>query len=156
MQGAVTAFQEEAQQAQRQVNEDNLLRASTFLKTNRDAQGVIETDSGLQYKVLESGEGNSPKEEDLVVVHYRGRSLDDVEFDSSYARGEPAEFYVNQVIRGWQEVLQLMKPGDRWEVYVSPELGYGERGASGSIGPNELLVFEVNLIEVKPAQGNTE
>lgn len=156
MQAAVTAFQEEAQRLQLQVAETNLMRAMEFLSSNKDQDGVVETESGLQYKMLESGEGSSPLAEDLVVVHYRGRLLDDTEFDSSYSRGQPAEFHVNQVIRGWQEVLQLMKPGDRWEVYISPDLGYGSRGAGGAIGPNELLIFEVDLVEVKQANESTE
>ena len=156
MQAAVSAFQQEAQQRHRQMAEQNLNRAVEFLATNKDQEGVVETESGLQYKILQTGEGQSPVAEDLVVVHYRGRLLNDTEFDSSYSRGQPAEFHVNRVIRGWQEVLQLMKPGARWEVYISPGLGYGERGAGGSIGPNELLVFEVELIEVKLAQGSTE
>ncbi len=156
MQAAVSAFQQEALQMRQQVAEDNLKRAMDFLVANRDQEGVVETESGLQYKIIESGEGPSPAAGDLVVVHYRGRLLNDTEFDSSYSRGQPAEFYVNQVIRGWQEVLQLMKPGDRWEVYISPDLGYGETGAGGSIGPNELLVFEVDLVEVKPARVSTE
>ena len=156
MQAAVSELQQEAQQTQLQIVEENLKQATEFLAANKEQEGVVETESGLQYKILESGEGTSPLAEDLVVVHYRGRLLDDTEFDSSYSRGEPAEFYVNQVIRGWQEVLQLMKPGDRWEVYIAPGLGYGERGAGASIGPNELLVFEVDLIEVKPAQASTE
>lgn len=156
LQAAVTAFQQEAEKMRQQIAEDNLKRAMDFLVSNRDQEGVVETESGLQYKIIESGEGSNPAPEDLVVVHYRGRLLDDTEFDSSYTRGQPAEFYVNQVIRGWQEVLQLMKPGDRWEVYISPDLGYGPNGAGGSIGPNELLVFEVALLEIKPAQGSTE
>ena len=128
MQAAVSAFQQEAEQMRQQIAEDNLKRAMDFLVSNRDQEGVVETESGLQYKMIESGEGSSPAPEDLVVVHYRGRLLNDTEFDSSYSRGQPAEFYVNQVIRGWQEVLQLMKPGDRWEVYISPDLGYGPNG----------------------------
>ena len=156
MQAAVSAFQQEALQMRQQIADDNLKRAMDFLAANRDQDGVVETDSGLQYKIIESGEGSNPAPVDLVVVHYRGRLLDDTEFDSSYARDQPAEFHVNQVIRGWQEVLQLMKPGDRWEVFISPDLGYGASGAGGSIGPNELLVFEVDLIEIKPAQGSTE
>ena len=156
MQAAVTAFQQEAEKMRQQIAEDNLKRAMDFLVSNRDQEGVVETESGLQYKIIESGEGSSPAPEDLVVVHYQGRLLNDTEFDSSYSRGQPAEFYVNQVIRGWQEVLQLMKPGDRWEVYISPDLGYGAKGAGGSIGRNELLVFEVALLEIKPAQGSTE
>ena len=131
MQAAVSAFQQEALQMRQQIADDNLKRAMDFLAANRDQDGVVETDSGLQYKIIESGEGSNPAPVDLVVVHYRGRLLDDTEFDSSYARDQPAEFHVNQVIRGWQEVLQLMKPGDRWEVFISPDLGYGASGAGG-------------------------
>ena len=156
MQAAVTAFQAEIEQARVQGVQENLTRAMDFLNENQHREGVVQTESGLQYKILSSGEGASPLPEDLVVVHYRGKLLDGTEFDSSHSRGEPAQFHVNQVIAGWQEVLQLMKPGDRWEVYISPELAYGERGAGATIGPNELLIFEVDLLEVKSAQESTE
>jgi FKBP-type peptidyl-prolyl cis-trans isomerase len=111
---------------------------------------VKSLESGLQYKVLKSGDGPSPKAEDTVTVHYRGTLTDGTEFDSSYKRGEPATFPVNGVIAGWTEALQLMKVGDRWQLVIPSELAYGERGTPGGpIGPNATLVFEVELLGIK-------
>ncbi len=122
-----------------------------FRVANRAKEGVIETASGLQYSVMESGDqnGKTPTSEDTVVVHYKGTLIDGTEFDSSYARGEPTTFPLNGIIPGWSEVLQLMRPGDKWSVVIPPELAYGERGAGGKIGPQETLVFEIELVEVK-------
>ena len=153
---AMLAFQQEAAEQQAGAAEANLEQAMAFLAENKEKEGVVETDSGLQYKIVESGQGSSPAPDDMVVVHYSGRLLDDTEFDSSYKRGQPAEFQVNQVIRGWQEALVLMKPGDRWEVCVPPALGYGPTGAGSMIGPNHALIFEISLIEIKPAQASTQ
>lgn len=124
---------------------------AAYLATNKGKDGVKTTASGLQYKVLKSGpaDGKSPKATDTVVVHYKGTLVDGSKFDSSYDRGKPATFGVNQVIPGWSEVLQLMKPGDKWAVVIPPELGYGKRGAGGKIGPDAVLLFDVELIKVK-------
>ena len=108
----------------------------------------FETSSGLKYKILEMGEGNSPVEQSQVKVHYRGRLEDGTEFDSSYKRGQPATFPVNGVIRGWTEALMLMKPGDKWELTIPPELGYGARAVGNVIPPNSTLIFEVELLEI--------
>jgi FKBP-type peptidyl-prolyl cis-trans isomerase FklB len=126
----------------------NLTEGQAFLEANRHKVGVEVTESGLQYKVVREGEGPSPTAEDRVTVHYRGTLIDGTEFDSSYKRGEPATFAVGGVIRGWSEALQLMKPGGKYELYIPPELGYGERGAGQQIGPNAVLVFEVELLEI--------
>ncbi len=117
---------------------------------NRKQEGVSQTESGLQYSVVTSGEASapSPGPDDTVVVHYRGTFLDGTEFDSSYSRGVPATFSLNGIIPGWQEALQLMRAGDKWNVVIPPELAYGPRG-SGAIGPNETLLFEIELLEVK-------
>ncbi len=117
---------------------------------NRKQEGVSQTESGLQYSVITSGEDSapSPGPDDTVVVHYRGTFLDGTEFDSSYSRGVPATFSLNGIIPGWQEALQLMRAGDKWNVVIPPELAYGPRG-SGAIGPNETLLFEIELLEVK-------
>lgn len=117
---------------------------------NRKRAGVTQTESGLQYSVIRSGEASapSPGPDDTVVVHYRGTFLDGTEFDSSYSRGVPVTFPLNGIIPGWQEALQLMRAGDRWNVVIPPELAYGPSG-SGTIGPNETLLFEIELIEVK-------
>ena len=109
---------------------------------------TIETASGLKYRVLKSGEGASPRLENQVRVHYRGRLENGKEFDSSYQRGQPAIFPVNGLIKGWTEALLLMRPGAKWELHVPAELGYGSRGVGDTIPPNSLLIFEVELLEV--------
>ena len=127
---------------------DNLKRAEAFLAENANAEGVQVTESGVQYRVVTEGDGPKPTAAQKVRVHYAGKLLDGTEFDSSYARGEPAAFGVGQVIKGWQEALQLMPVGSKWEVWIPPALGYGPRGAGGSIGPNEALHFTIELIEI--------
>ncbi len=126
-------------------------RGDAWREENAAKEGVTETDSGLQYSVIESGSADapSPTEADTVVVHYRGTLLDGTEFDSSHSRGVPATFPLSGIIPGWKEALQLMRAGDKWQVVIPPELAYGERGAGGTIGPNETLLFEIELIEVK-------
>jgi FKBP-type peptidyl-prolyl cis-trans isomerase len=109
------------------------------------------TESGLQYEVVEAGDGASPGPEDSVEVHYRGTLIDGTEFDSSYARGEPVTFGVNQVIPGWTEALQLMQVGSKYKLFIPSELAYGPGGAGNRIGPNATLVFEVELLDV-PSQ----
>ncbi len=124
-------------------------RAEKFLMENKTKDGVITLPSGLQYKVIKDGTGKTPKLTDTVSTHYRGTLLDGSEFDSSYKRNEPTEFPVGAVIKGWTEALQLMKEGSKWILYVPPKLAYGERGAGGLIGPNETLIFEIELQKVK-------
>ena len=124
-------------------------RAEKFLMENKAKEGVKTLPSGLQYKVIKDGDGKTPKATDTVVTHYRGTLLDGSEFDSSYKRKEPAEFPVNGVIKGWTEALQLMKEGAKWTLYVPPKLAYGERGFPPVIGPNETLIFEIELLKVK-------
>jgi FKBP-type peptidyl-prolyl cis-trans isomerase FkpA len=119
-----------------------------FLKENATKEGVKTTASGLQYKVLTEGSGKSPKATDTVVVHYRGTLLNGEEFDSSYERREPAEFPLNRVIRGWTEGVQLMNVGSKYEFYIPSELAYGSRGAGGDIGPDETLIFQVELLKI--------
>lgn len=126
----------------------NLMKSKAFLKKNENKEGVKSTESGLQYKVLEEGDGASPSSTSTVKVHYKGTLIDGTQFDSSYDRGEPAEFPVNNVIQGWQEALQMMKVGSKWKLFIPPELGYGSQG-TGQIGPNEALIFEVELLEIK-------
>ena len=122
----------------------------TFLADNSVKPGVKTTASGLQYKVVSEGTGKQPKATDTVTVNYRGTLIDGTEFDSSYKRGQPATFPVNGVIAGWTEALQLMKEGSKWMLYVPWQLAYGERGSGKLIGPNETLIFEVELIAVMP------
>jgi len=128
--------------------EENMTEGKTFLEENKNAEGVVELESGLQYKVLESGSGESPEATDRVSVHYEGKLLNGEVFDSSYERGTPQQLAVNQVIPGWTEALQMMKPGDKWELYIPSELGYGQRGSLPVIGPNSTLIFQVELLEV--------
>jgi FKBP-type peptidyl-prolyl cis-trans isomerase len=120
-----------------------------FLAENKNKEGVRTTPSGLQYKVLREGSGPSPKETDTVVTHYRGTLIDGTEFDSSYKRAEAATLALNRVIRGWSEGLQIMKVGSKYQLFIPPNLAYGERGA-GDIPPHSTLIFEVELLEIKP------
>lgn len=131
------------------ATKDNMAKANDFLETNKKAEGVIALPSGLQYKVVKQGAGAQPKLTSEVKVHYEGKLLNGKVFDSSIARGEPISFPVSGVIKGWTEALQRMKVGDKWILYIPPGLAYGERGAGGDIGPNELLIFEVELLDVK-------
>ena len=129
----------------------NLAAGREFLAANRENEGVVEMPDGIQYRILRAAEGPAPSVDDQVVVHYRGRLLDGTEFDSSYQRGEPAEFPLGGVIPGWQAALQAMPQGSHWEVWIPAALAYGERGAGGAIGPNQVLHFEIELLEIKEA-----
>ncbi len=120
-----------------------------FLQENATKEGVITTASGLQYKILTPGTGKSPKATDTVLVHYAGTLLNGTEFDSSYKRKEPIEFPLNRVIAGWTEGVQLMSEGAKFRFFIPSKLAYGARGAGGVIGPNQTLIFEVELLEVK-------
>lgn len=119
-----------------------------FLEENKGKEGVISLPSGLQYKILKNGNGPKPKASDTVKCHYEGRLINGTVFDSSIRRGEPAEFPVNGVIAGWVEALQLMNTGSKWQLYIPSELAYGTHGASQSIGPNETLIFDVELLDI--------
>jgi FKBP-type peptidyl-prolyl cis-trans isomerase FklB len=140
--------QQRAAEAQKTADE-NLRKGQEFLSANGKKAGVKTLPSGLQYKVIRAGTGKSPKATDTVKVDYRGTLINGTEFDSSYKRGQPATFPVNGVIKGWQEALQLMKEGAKWQIYVPAELAYGPRGAGGQIGPNETLIFDVELLQIK-------
>lgn len=120
-----------------------------FLKENAEKESVKTTSSGLQYKVLREGSGKSPAATDIVVVNYRGTLINGKEFDSSYKTGQPIEFPLNRVIPGWTEGVQLMKEGAKYEFFIPSNLAYGSRGAAGAIGPDETLIFEVELLKVK-------
>lgn len=129
--------------------QENLKAGKEFLEANRNAEGVQTTPSGLQFRVLKEGAGQSPTPRNVVECHYEGKLLDGTVFDSSYRRGKPAQFPVGGVITGWTEVLQLMKPGEVREVTIPSELGYGEEGIPGGpIGPNQTLIFKIELIGV--------
>lgn len=131
----------------KKLAEANQKEGEAFLAEKAAAEGVVVLESGLQYKVLEAGTGPKPSPENTVEVHYRGTLIDGTEFDSSYKRGVPAQFGVTQVIPGWTEALQLMPEGSRWELYIPSDLAYGPGGTGGAIGPNQTLVFEVELLQ---------
>lgn len=135
---------------------ENSQKSAAFLEEHKSREGVTVTESGLQYRVLESGDpaGEPPGPDDAVVVHYVGTLADGTEFDSSRARGTPASFPLAGIIPGWREVLQLMRPGDLWSVVLPPQLGYGESGAGNLIGPNQVLLFEIELLEVRKSPGS--
>lgn len=126
----------------------NLEEGNAFLEKNKSREGITVTNSGLQYEILTEGTGPKPTAEDQVRVHYHGTLIDGTVFDSSVERGEPVVFGVSQVIPGWTEALQLMTVGAKYKIYLPAEIGYGERGAGGDIGPNSVLIFEVELLEI--------
>jgi len=157
IQAAMTEFQQQMmakqQEKMKAVGEKNKKEADEFLAANKTKPGVITTASGLQYQVLQEGTGPVPKPTDQVTVNYKGTLLDGKVFDSSYERNQPATFTVGQVIPGWVEALQLMKVGSKFKLFIPPALAYGENGAGQEIGPNSLLIFEVELLkaEAQPA-----
>ncbi len=124
-------------------------KGEAYLAENAKKEGVKTTPSGLQYKVIKEGTGKQPTTSSTVKVHYRGTLINGTEFDSSYKRNEPIDFGVTQVIKGWTEGLQLMKEGAKYQLFIPSNLAYGPRGAGGVIGPDETLIFEVELLEVK-------
>ena len=133
----------------RVLGEKNKLQGEKFLAANKAQAGVVVLPSGLQYRELVAGTGVIPKASDTVTTHYRGTLLDGSEFDNSYKRGEPARFAVTQVIRGWTEVLQLMKVGAKWQLFVPSNLAYGERSPGPEIGPSSTLIFEIELLGIQ-------
>ncbi len=132
-----------------EVMSKNKKAGEEFLAKNKNNEGVVTTASGLQYKVLVAGTGAKPKETDTVDCHYEGRLIDGRVFDSSYQRGQSAQFPVNGVIPGWVEALQLMPVGSKWQLYIPSELAYGEYGAGEAIEPNSTLIFDVELLAIK-------
>ncbi len=149
----IMAFQKEmsAKQIERlkELGEKNKKEGEAFLAENKKKEGIITLPSGLQYKVINEGTGETPELTDVVTVNYRGTLIDGTEFDSSYRRGQPATFPVNAVIAGWAEALQLMKVGSKWQLFIPSDLAYGERGAGRDIGPNATLIFDVELLSIK-------
>ena len=147
------AFQKEmaSKQSERlkELGEKNKKEGEAFLAENKKKEGVITLPSGLQYKVIKEGTGETPKLTDTVTTNYRGTLIDGTEFDSSYRREQPATFPVKGVIAGWTEALQLMKVGSKWQLFTPSNLAYGERGAGRDIGPNATLIFEVELLSIK-------
>ena len=128
---------------------NNKQAGEEFLAENASKEGVITTASGLQYTVLTAGEGEKPTASSNVTVHYQGTTLDGKEFDSSYSRNAPATFPLNRVIAGWTEGVQLMPIGAKYRFFIHPDLGYGAKGAGSAIGPNETLIFDVELLSIQ-------
>jgi len=150
---ALANVREKAQDRARATAEENLAKAQAFLEENAKREGVAVTESGLQYKELAAGDGDgrSPAAQDTVVVHYTGKLADGTTFDSSRERGEPAQFRLDEVLPGWTEGVQMMEVGDRWRLWLPPDLGYGAQGAGQAIPPNSALVFDVELLDVQEA-----
>ncbi len=148
MQQAFNAFQQKLKAERQQLAQANSRKGQEFLAANKKRKGVVTLPSGVPYEVVKAGKGEKPNLTDSVKVNYRGTLVDGTEFDSSYKRGEPATFTVNSVIQGWQEVLPLMPVGSHWKVVIPADLAYGERGAGGKIGPNETLVFDIELLAI--------
>ncbi|MBI9058170.1 MAG: FKBP-type peptidyl-prolyl cis-trans isomerase [Labilibaculum sp.] len=133
---------------QEKVGKENLAKGQKFLEENKSKEGIVVTASGLQYRIINEGEGAKPLATDKVSVHYKGTTIDGKEFDSSFKRNEPATFAANRVIKGWTEALQLMPVGSKWELFIPSNLAYGPRGAGADIKANETLIFEVELLEI--------
>lgn len=144
-----TQLRDELLKKQTAAAETNVAAGKAFLEENAKKEGVITTESGLQYKVLTSGDGKQPKETDTVTTHYRGTLIDGREFDSSYKRDKPASFPVKGVIKGWTEALQLMQVGDKWQLFVPSDLAYGPSKRSELIEANSTLIFEIELLGIK-------
>ena len=147
----LTELQQKVRQEQaeafRKLADENQVESTEFLAKNALKNGIVTLPSGVQYRITDEGEGARPGMESTVKVHYRGSKMSGLEFDSSFARGVPEEFTVNSVLRGWQEVLPLMKTGATWQLFVPPEMGFGERG-NPPVGPNEALTFDLKLVEI--------
>ncbi len=140
---------EERVEKLRQQSEQNIQAGQAFLKENSQKPGVVTTESGLQYRIIEAGDGRQPQLSDKVKAHYRGTLIDGTEFDSSYARGKPAVFPVDRLIPGWTEALQLMREGARWELYIPSQLAYGKKSPSRDIPPSSTLIFELELLAIE-------
>ena len=143
-----TRINEVRMKKQAEAGSKNVEAGTKFLEENAKREGVVTTESGLQYKIIRPGTGPSPTKEERVKVHYKGMLFDGTTFDSSYDRGEPITFGVTQVIPGWTEALQIMKKGAKWELYIPSNLAYGPNGMGNQIPPNATLVFEVELLDI--------
>lgn len=149
MQKVMQDYRKKQADARTDLAQKNLEAGKSFLSENKKKQGVTVLKNGIQYKVIEKGKGAKPKISDIVEVHYRGSTINGVEFDSSYKRNKPAVFSLQGVIRGWQDILPRMRKGAKWHVAIPPDMAYGPIGSGASIGPNETLIFEINLIDIK-------
>ena len=144
-----TALQNEQMLATKKLAEKNQKEGEAFLAQNKTKEGVVTLPSGLQYQVLRTGDGKKPSLSDTVVCHYRGTTVDGKEIDNSYKRDKPQTLPVTDAIKGWTEALVLMPVGSKWQLFIPPSLAYGARGASGSVGPNATLIFELELLSIQ-------
>jgi FKBP-type peptidyl-prolyl cis-trans isomerase FklB len=144
-----TQVRNKQQEIMKQAGETNKKEGQEFLDANKAKEGIVTLPSGLEYKILTAGTGPKPTAADSVSCNYRGTLINGKEFDSSYKRGQPATFPVNGVIKGWTEALQLMAVGSKWQLFIPPELAYGDRGAGADIGPGSTLIFEVELLSIQ-------
>ncbi|MFW5791027.1 MAG: FKBP-type peptidyl-prolyl cis-trans isomerase [Desulfohalobiaceae bacterium] len=153
MEEALAEFREivasRQQEQRRQLSQANLEQGTAFLEANAEKQDVVQLPSGLQYQVLQKGDGPTPGLDQTVTVHYRGTLLDGTVFDSSYERGQPATFPLKGIIKGWQEALKRMPKGSKWRLFIPPDLAYGEQQAGPHIGPNSVLIFDVELLGIE-------
>lgn len=149
MQQILTAYQQKLVNERNATASNNKAAGEKFLEDNKKKEGVVTLDNGLQYKVIKKGDGPQPKSDSTVKVHYQGTHIDGRVFDSSYERGEPITLSLAQVIKGWQEAVPLMNVGSKYEFYIPADLAYGERGAGNSIGPNETLIFDIELLGIE-------
>jgi len=160
MQQVLTAFNERVREERmeqfQRLAEENKAKADEFLAENESKNGIVTLPSGVQYRVIEEGEGNRPSLTDTVTVHYRGSKIDGREFDSSFRTGQPLVFQVDSVLEGWQEILPLMREGAYWQVFLPPEMAFGVRGDPPQIGPNEALKFEIELVQIGAPEGAEE
>lgn len=145
-------LQAKQEEKMKQAADVNKKEGEAFLAANKAKDGVVTLPSGLQYKIVTAGTGPKPTASDTVVCNYRGTLINGTEFDSSYKRGQPATFPVGRVIKGWTESLQLMPVGSKWQLFIPPDLAYGEHGAGNDIGPNATLIFEVEVISIQGKQ----
>jgi len=143
------AAQAEKLQAENEEAEKNRMAGEAFLAANKAKEGVVSLESGLQYKILKAGEGNTPTTNDTIICHYRGTTVEGTEFDSTHVHGRPATMPVNGVIKGWKEALQLMPVGSKWQLFVPSQLAYGARAAGRQFGPNSTLIFELELLAIE-------
>jgi FKBP-type peptidyl-prolyl cis-trans isomerase len=148
--------QREEMEKRKELAAANKKSGDAFLAENKGKPGVVTLPSGLQYKILQEGAGPKPTASDTVVCNYRGTLIDGKEFDSSYKRGKPATFPVNGVIKGWTEALQLMPVGSKWQLFIPPDLAYGDAGAGKDIGPDATLIFEVELVSIRQEPAKPE
>ena len=148
IQTALSNYQQQLVKERNAASGGNKVKGEKFLEENKKKEGVVELKSGLQYKIIKQGDGKKPTKDNSVKVHYHGMLINGEVFDSSYDRGEPITLSLNQVIKGWQEAVPMMNVGSKWQIYVPSDLAYGDRGAGGSIGPNETLIFDLELLAI--------